>query len=190
MRTRAKTLTTRFLFLGFLVLGSLALATPAQVIIIRHAEKPDSGSELSKRGWRRAHALVGYFEKNPQVTQYGTPVAIYAMAPKEEGGSVRAIETVTPLADDLGLDLQEGFTKKEVDDVADEILNAAEYDGKMVLICWAHKPIPDLVEALGWDSGPDEWPDSVYDRTWVLNFSGDKVSSFEELPQHLLPGDD
>jgi hypothetical protein len=63
-----------------LVSSTAAWATPAQVLIIRHAEKGASGKDLSSAGDARAQALVGFFENNPEVTQYGTPAAIYAMS--------------------------------------------------------------------------------------------------------------
>jgi len=175
-------------FWGILFAANV-FAAPAQVIIIRHAEKPPSGNELDARGWQRAQALVGFFETNTSVTRYGTPAAIYAMNPKKPGGSVRAIQTVTPLAEDLGLEIQHPYTKHELGKVVDAILTNHDYDRRMVLVCWEHGVIPDLVKAFGWDRAPDTWEDPIYDRAWILNFSGDKVVSFEDIPQHLLPGD-
>jgi len=39
-------------------------ADPAQVILIRHAEKPEQGHDLSLPGRQRAAALVPYFREN------------------------------------------------------------------------------------------------------------------------------
>ena len=174
-----------------LVFSGIASAAPAEVLIIRHAEKPKSGPHLNDRGRQRAEALVKFFETSPAMTRFGTPVAIYGAAPKKDGGSVRSIETVTPLAKDLGLDVDQDYTKKEVDDAAREILHDHRYDGKMVLLAWEHKKIPDLAAAFGADDAPDEWNgDDVFDRVWVLDFDDDgNVASFRDLPQHLLPGD-
>lgn len=101
----------------------------------------------------------------------------------------RAIETVTPLAENIGVEIDDDYTKKKTSDLVDDILNEDNLDGQMVLICWEHNYIPDIVEAFGWKEGPDTWPDETYDRAWILNFDGDDVVSFENIPQHLLPGD-
>ena len=52
-------------------------AEPAQVIIIRHAEKPDEGNELSLAGRERAAALAPYFLGETALLRFGPPVAIY-----------------------------------------------------------------------------------------------------------------
>ena len=87
-----------FSFLVVLGFSSTSWATPAQVLIIRHAEKPASGPDLSPQGYQHAQELVSYFESNPEVTQYGRPFAIYAMANNSADSGLRPIETVTPLA--------------------------------------------------------------------------------------------
>jgi hypothetical protein len=174
--------------LSLLIAASLS-AAPAQVILIRHAEKPATGEDLDAQGWRRAYALVGFFEKNPAMTQHGTPVAIYAMDPGGPDGTQRPIETVTPLAADLKLPILHPYTRKQLPELVAEILGNSAYDGRMVLVCWEHKVIPELVQDFGWNDGPDTWPDDVFDEAWVLGFSGDRVVSFQNVPQHLLPGD-
>lgn len=99
-------------------------ATPAQIILIRHAEKPETGNELNERGWQRANALPYFFENNPEILRFGWPVALYAMSPKDETGSVRAIQTVTPLANYLGLGIHVSFKKNDVDPLMNEIMRA------------------------------------------------------------------
>ncbi len=166
-----------------------AWAAPAQVIIIRHGEKPDSGPDLDERGYQRAQALVGYFQNNPAVTQFGPPAAIYAMDPKREGGSMRAIETVQPLAQALGLSVNTDYTRKQIQPLVSDIMSNPAYDGKMVLICWEHSVIPDIAQAFGWTAAPRSWPGNAFDRTWILTFQGDQVVNFVDAPQNLLPGD-
>jgi len=165
-----------------------ATAAPAQVVLIRHGEKPDEGNELNAKGWQRANALPQFFNNNAVVKAFGLPVAIYAMEPSDDDGSVRAIQTVTPLAKSLGLEIQSKYSKKEIKPLVDEILSNASYDNHMVLICWEHKMIPKIVRQFGWDNAPD-WDGSVFDRAWVLNFTGNAVTQFQNIPQHLLPGD-
>ncbi len=165
-------------------------AGPAQVIIIRHGEKPRVGNELSERGWQRAKALVEFFEKDPAVTQFGPPVAIYAMKPGHADGSVRAIQTVTPLAESLGKTINKNYEKNELKSLVKDILGNPCYAGKTVLICWEHKVIPSLVREFGWSDAPSLWSGKVYDRAWILKLSGKKVTVFQNIPEHVLPGDD
>ena len=166
-----------------------AWSAPAQVIVIRHGEKPAEGNDLDSRGFARADALVDFFEHNPAVTKFGPPAAIYAMKPSGSNGSVRPIHTVAPLAKDLGLVIDADYLKDQLPQLVANILGNASYDGKTVLICWEHNAIPTLVEDFGWTSAPRSWSGKVFDRAWVLTFDGNAVVSFEDVPEHVLPGD-
>jgi hypothetical protein len=157
--------------------------------MIRHGEKPAQGNELNDQGWQRANALVGLFTTDPDLLTYGTPAAIYAMAQKGTTGSIRPIQTVTPLAQKLGLPIQHPFLRDETDQLAAEILGDPAYDGKMVLVCWEHNAIPPMLKAFGWNGGPDAWPGNAFDRVWILDFKDGKPAAFRDLPQKLLPGD-
>ncbi len=167
------------------LIASIAQAAPAQVLIIRHAEK-DGGNQLSPAGFQHADQLVQYFETNPDVTQYGTPVAIYAMAPDKAGGVLRPIQTVTPLAQALGLTLNTNYDTNMIPQLVQDVMSNPAYEGKMVLICWVHQQIPALAQQFGAAQAPSSWPGSnVYDLVWELNFSGNQVSSFQQLQQVL-----
>jgi hypothetical protein len=169
---------------------SVAGAAPAQVLLIRHGEKPPSGDDLSPRGWQRAYALVGYFEHNPAVTQFGTPAAIYAMGPKNSiDSSMRPVETVTPLAVALNLPIRSQYTKQEIQPLVEEIMMTPQYNGQMVLICWEHDMISGIAQLFGVSPPPQAWSDAVFDQVWKIDFSGNNVMGFQEFSQHLLPGD-
>lgn len=178
-------------FLGTSFFLRVAFANPSQVILIRHAEKPLIGIHLDQRGDQRAQALVSFFETDPQVTRFGTPIAIYAMAPKIDGdSSVRSIETMTPLAKSLNLKLHTEFTKKQIDALTNDILSNPAFDGHMVLVCWEHNMIPLIAQALGSKDAPSDWDGPfVFDRAWMIDFKDGRASSFSDLPQHVLPGD-
>jgi hypothetical protein len=166
-----------------------ALAQPAEVILIRHGEKLDDGSDdLSQRGWERAAALVPYFMGRPEVLSFKTPAAIYAQAPKKEGSSLRPLHTVKGLAHALNLDVVQKYTRDDFPKMVAEILANPAYQGKTVLICWEHKVIPDIAHALGAKDAPDKFHD-VYDRTWVLTFEDGGKVTFKNLPQQLLYND-
>lgn len=170
---------------------SNAFAAPAQVILIRHAEKPsdeDEDNGLSARGRKRAYALVDFFLQEKAVLRYGPPVAIYGFGQHRPGSSLRGIQTVQPLADELGIKIIKKFTRDDFEAAAEEIMNKPAYDGKMVLICWQHDALTDFAEALGLDDAP-KWG-KVFDRAWILDFSKrGKVVRFSDIPQRLLSGD-
>ncbi|MDP2864789.1 MAG: histidine phosphatase family protein [Elusimicrobiota bacterium] len=175
-----------------------AFAAPAQVIIIRHAEKQEYGNQLSEKGYRRADALVKFFLSVPAVTGYGTPVAIYAAAPKNEDSSIRAIQTVKPLARALGITLNTGFTRGQAHKLVKDIMENPKYTGRMVLVSWQHGHIPDIVRELAEYSSygpaaqvtlPAVWPDASFDRVWIIDLYRGRVLSFKDIPQRLLPGD-
>ncbi len=181
----------KILFILLSLSGTTYLwAAPAQVVVIRHAEKPDpEGNELSPQGWKRAYALPRFFEVNAVVNQFGKAVAIYSASPNKDGGSIRSIQTVTPLADLLKVTINTSFHKDDLDELVQEIMNTSAYDGKMVLICWEHKIIPTMIEKFGYGLAPKKWAGESFDRAWVLNFKGNQVTSFQNLPENVLPDD-
>ena len=181
--------TTLALVASSLLSGSIAWATPAQILLIRHGEKPDTGNQLSDIGLQRAQALRAYFETNPAVTKYGTPVAIFAMKQDGPDGSVRPIQTVTPLAADLKTTINEDYLKNDFQGLAKEILSNPAYNGKMVLICWEHKVIPDIAQELGVTPRPADWKGTDFWTVFEIDYTAAKVSNFKTFSEHLLPGD-
>jgi hypothetical protein len=166
-----------------------AAARPAEVIIIRHAEKPATGNELNQKGRERAAALVPYFLETPELLEFKTPVAIYAPLPSHEGSSVRSSETVTPLARALQMRINNSFHKDQIAALAREILTDPRYNGRTVLICWEHKVIPEIAKALGAQTAPDKWHGEAFDRTWIIKYASEGTVGFQDLPQRLLFGD-
>lgn len=177
-----------FIFALCLLLTQGIEALPAQVILIRHAEKPVQGNTLSLKGKERAAALAPYFMESPEVTVYGTPVAIYAQSAPKTDSSVRPIETVTPLALNLKMVINNHYGRDEYRKMIDEIKNNPNYNGKLVLICWEHEVIPEIARAFGTSQSPSRWAGDTYDRCWLLGFQGTRVS-FRNLPQKLMFGD-
>jgi hypothetical protein len=162
---------------------------PAQVILIRHAEKPPEGEELSERGKERAWALAPFFQGRPEVLRFGTPVAIYGQRPKKSTSSVRPVDPVPPLADALQMQVNVEFTRKGYQALADDILTNSAYAGRMVLVCWEHTAIPDLARALGASQAPSQWHGKSFDRLWIITYPPEGKVAFEDLPQKLLFGD-
>ena len=67
-------------------------AMPAQVMIIRHAEKYEDRAKihLNPRGLTRAMAFAQFFQTDPRVLEYGLPASHYCPKtyPEEKIGSV------------------------------------------------------------------------------------------------------
>jgi hypothetical protein len=98
------------------------------VMIIRHGEKPDKSGKppgvdingnrtddtsLTKIGWNRARGLADVFDP-PGVQPHpglARPKAIYAAGVTEVGDGERTRETITPLAQRLGIPINTSFGK-------------------------------------------------------------------------------
>jgi hypothetical protein len=160
--------------------GARASRGPADVILIRHAEEPESGPHLSDRGRERARALPTLFP-----ARFPRPTVLFAMRSSRQ--SARSVETVQPLAASLHLPIDDQYSNARVADLAKHVLTSSDCAGAHVLICWHHDSIRELATALG-VSSPPPWPSSVYDRVWFLQYAGGKPTLKEES-QRLLPKD-
>lgn len=143
----------------------------ATVLIIRHAEKPESGPELTQEGEARAKAYVKYFEN---FSIDSTPVKLDALfATADSKNSHRPRLTLTPLSQALNLPLNLSYKDKKYADLAAELKSRPH--GKNILICWHHGAIPELVGALGAD--PDKlipggkWPETQFG--WLIELRYD-----------------
>jgi hypothetical protein len=160
------------------------------VLIIRHAEKPESGSGLTPQGQARAQAYVGYFEHFSVNGESIVPNALYATA--DSKSSMRPRLTITPLSQALGLTIDNRFADKQTQDLADAL--RTESHGNRVLIAWHHGQIPKLIHDLGGDSAAlipgDKWPSDVFGWVVVLRYDhkGRLVSS-QVVQEHLMPDD-
>jgi phosphohistidine phosphatase SixA len=171
------------------------MATPPyQIVIIRHAEKPGGNDDdatstdpnLSLRGYERAAALAPFLPPT-----FGQPDFLFAS--QASSSSNRPVETITPLANSLGMKINSSFADADYLALANSLLNTATYAGQLVLICWHHGKIPKLATALGVTPPLDPWPSDVFDRVWQITYpqppgSGGSPTVIN-YPQKLLFGD-
>jgi hypothetical protein len=111
-----------------------------------------------------------FFQTNPLVLDFGFPVAIFAFRPGSADSSIRGIQTITPTSEAFGLAVHSPFTSTETKEVADFILSQPQYDGKMVLMCWEHNNMANLVTAFGAPT-PPAYPGSRFDLVYKITFS-------------------
>jgi hypothetical protein len=172
-------------------LGADPKTHPKTVLVIRHAEKPDDDTNihLSAEGKKRAEALPELFKKSANRSDpFPTPDFIFAT--KVSKHSNRSVETVTPLAKALKLDIHSKFADDEIAKLVEHLYSEQKYDGKTVLICWHHGKIPELVTALGATKVPEHFKSSVFDQVWVVTFNDKgKTKPLVIRQQSLLPGD-
>jgi broad specificity phosphatase PhoE len=170
-------------------------------MLIRHAEKPlPSGlapgisptgrrdkRSLTVGGWQRAGALVELFAPARGRPPAGLwrPDAVYASA-AHNGRSKRAIETVEPLARQLGIEVDDRYAPGEEAELVTELVDRPG----ATLVSWHHKSLNRIVDNLGpiTPRPPRHWPSDRYDLVWVFvrDVGGWR---FSQIPQLLLPGD-
>jgi hypothetical protein len=178
-----------------------------KIMIIRHAEKPvghfagvneagaSSAHDLIVRGWQRAGALACLFApaqgpmQNPLLAR---PAFIFGSAAVDDpvpgnSRSRRSHQTLTPLAELTGVDINLTFSKGQEKALA---AAAMACDGP-VLIAWQHENISVIANAiLGARVAPQTWPPERFDVVFVFTLNRlDGTYSFAQVPQCLLAGD-
>ncbi|KAJ3484272.1 hypothetical protein NLG97_g7098 [Lecanicillium saksenae] len=161
------------------ILGLAAAVASAKptVYFIRHGEKPESGNGLSGAGLARAQCLRQVFGGTSSYDiQY-----ILAQTPKSDGKRQRPLDTVKPLAADLGLSVD---THCDRDDPKCVKKAVKDYKGDgNILICWEHKALHDLAKELGAKNAPD-YPGDRFDQIWIdpSPYNNIDTSTSEQCP--------
>jgi hypothetical protein len=176
-----------------------------KIMLIRHAEKPakdaapfgvTSKGERSKeslevRGWQRAGALANLLAPangNFQHPSLARPQFLFASKPLRRKGSRRPIETITPLAQKLGIRINSSFARSDFDSMIDEVSSC----NGVVLICWQREYIPQIAAEILRNKkiAPPNWPEDCFDIIWVFDLVRSSAKyTFKQVPQKLLGGD-
>ena len=153
-------------------------STGPTVYMIRHGEKPASGDGLSAAGLQRAQCLRSVFGAS---SAYHIDY-IMAMTPKSDGKRQRPLDTVTPLAADLGLTVD---TSCDRDDEKCVKKAVKAYGGTgNILICWEHSELTAIAEKLG-ASGVPDYPDDSYNLVWTDPYD---YSAITNISSQNCPG--
>jgi hypothetical protein len=92
-------------------------------------------------------------------------------AAETSAGSSRSVDTITPLAQTIQLEIDSSISNKDYSVLVVKLLaDATDYGGKTVLICWHHENIPQFAQGLRAANGPAGWNGEVFDRIWVLEY--------------------
>lgn len=149
-------------------------AQEMKVYIIRHGEKKGLVGCLDEVGKHRATAIPQRFTRGGK---FHTPGAIYAMKYHDGFDCERTLETVTPIAALLGLQVNNSYSAHpwiSSNPVAAQAIlrEMIELNGKPVLVAWEHANIPFLTRALG--VPPEEvydWSSDDYDSVFELTYT-------------------
>ena len=166
-----------------------------------HGEKPDGShpgidangnqddSSLTEVGWDRAHRLVDLFDPAQGSPRPGLarPTAIYAAGANDNGEGQRTRETVTPLADKLGIPVNTSFGKGDEEALVEHVIAQPG----PTLISWQHGEIPTIADAFPavTPTPPSEWPDDRFDVVWTFTKTADGWQ-FAQIPELVLPEDE
>ena len=151
------------------------------VLLVRHAEKPDSGPGLTPAGEARARAYASYFT---QFTLDGASVHIGALiATADSPKSSRPRLTLTPLSQASGMPIAQPFADDDLKGLVDDLKDGAA--GRTVLIAWHHGRLPKLIEELGVDPVSvlpgGVWPGDVYNWVVAIRYGPDGQLAFARL---------
>ncbi len=154
---------------GLIITPRSYAQAPLTVVIIRHAEKPEKGDNLSCQGLNRAMQLPAVLVK-----QFGVPNYAYVPAPSvgKATKSGRMMQTIWPLAVKYNLTVNSKYEVKQTAALAKNILKRSG----TILIVWEHNNIADIATALGAKAKSLKWPDNDYDSIWKLTVKRSKTT--------------
>lgn len=175
--------------IGVCVITAIAISLAAdgapdpnlKIVIIRHAEKPDDGDNLSCKGMNRALQL-------PAVLKQKVGIPDHTYVPTLDCGKstnhARMFQTIAPFAVKHNLKINSSFGEKDFDKVAPDVLKRHG----TVLMVWEHSAIPALAESLG-IKDPPKFKDGDFDSIWTITFPSG-VATLTLDKEGLTPSDD
>lgn len=153
-----------------------------RLLIFRHAEKEENADftinyYLSTQGRERAQNIIPSF-----IAKIGIPDIIYAKSPVFPEWSFRCIETVYLLG------LHYGLPIRVIDNLNVLLAELKSYlnTDYIILICWEHRQIPDIVRGLGWNNimcwstEPDRYPTDDTDYDTVFDVTNDTLKVVDQ----------
>lgn len=149
--------------------SSMAQSKNLKIVFIRHAERPESGDNLTCKGLNRSLQLPAVLYK-----KFGKPANVYVPSLKMSDGTkhARMFQTVTPFAVKYNLNINSTYSDDDYKHVGKALLK----ETGTILVVWEHNGISDIVEYLGINSKvAQKWPGTDYDSIWVVTFNNGKA---------------
>ena len=183
------------------------MTQPRTLLMIRHGEKPsndDLGIDeqgkanpdgLTPKGWQRAGALVTLFAPNRTTLNSTLPSPGALVSPKYAQPVHRPYLTLLPLSQRLGATI---LSEHAVDDDPMKIVRSLlAMETAIVLVCWEHAHLVNIVGALASTvpvanrgDVPTSWSDDRFDVIWRFDLDEQMGKwTFTSLDQQLLAGD-
>jgi len=134
-----------------------------KLVFIRHAEKPETGENLTCKGFNRSLQLPAVLYK-----KFGQPVDIYvpALDMGKTTESARMFQTITPFAVKYNLSINSKYDKTDYTDLG----NALVREKGTVIIVWTHSNMPAIIQFLGVKSPIPKWKENDYDSIWIVTY--------------------
>ena len=167
-------------------LGVVAQSSDLRVVLIRHAEKPAKGYNLTCQGINRSLQLVPVLH-----SRFGLPSAIFvpALGQGDTTKHARMFQTIVPFAAKYNLLISTSY--REDDTLA--LAQAIRQQKGVVLVVWEHSRLPAIARCLGVRDALLHWHDDDYDSLWVVEFvNGAAVLKKDKeglKPGEACPGD-
>jgi len=120
------------------------------IYIVRHAEKPDEGSDLSPAGHARATAYVNFFQNLKDLS--GKTISWkFLFASADSPNSDRPVSTIQPLSDAIKISIDSKYKDKDYPRLVNKIQTNRNrsFENSNILICWHHGEILNLADSLG-----------------------------------------
>jgi hypothetical protein len=139
-----------------------------RIVLIRHAEKPLNGDNLSCIGFNRSLKLVGLLKE-----KFGIPDYIFVPSPGtgKQTKNLRMLQTALPLATKYNLAINTKYAVKDVNQMAKEVSKRLG----TILVIWEHNQLPALARALGVQTSELHWASDDYDSIWIISYKHSKA---------------
>jgi len=151
------------------LLSARAMATPAQVLLLRHGDKDSERSDynLSPKGFERSIQLGRMI---PACFGAPTFIGVYEFDPVS-AKNARSYQTAVPLAVSTGINI-EMIRGSRTNSLAtgQRVLQDKSLTGARAVFIWEHRNLPDFAKGLGWGAMAPIAADD-YDQLVVLTWS-------------------
>ena len=164
------------------LLSAKAMATPAQVLLLRHGDKDSQRGDynLSPKGLERSIQLGRMI---PACFGAPTSIGVYEFDPVS-AKNARSYQTAVPLAVSTGINI-EMIRGSRANSLAagQRVLHAKSFAGAKAVFIWEHRNLPDFAKGLGWGAmapiAADDY-DQLVVLTWPSASAPPQVQQFSQ----------